>query len=167
MAQTDSFILSDEIHPIDIVESVAAHHDWEFDRLADDQIAMVVEGQWRSYSLTLAWSARDEVLRLVCTFDMDPPADRMTTLHELLNLANDQVWDGGFTFWGEQRLMVWRYGLVLSGEAVAGPEQVDRMIRAAIDASERFYPAFQMACWGNAPASEALNIAIAGAYGRA
>ena len=48
-----------------------------FDRLADDQIAMVVEGQWRSYSLTLAWSARDEVLRLVCTFDMDPPAARM------------------------------------------------------------------------------------------
>ena len=97
---------------------------------------MAVEGQWRTYSLTLAWSPREEVLRLICTFDMDPPADRMTTLHELLNLANDQVWDGGFTFWGEQRLMVWRYGLVLSGEAVAGPEQVDRMIRAAIDAGD-------------------------------
>ena len=53
----------DEIHPIDIVEAVAAHHEWDFDRLADDQIAMVVEGQWRSYSLTLAWSPREEVLR--------------------------------------------------------------------------------------------------------
>lgn len=167
MAQTDGFILSDDIHPIDIVESVAAHHDWEFDRLADDQIAMVVEGQWRSYSLTLAWSAREEVLRLVCTFDMDPPADRIGTLHELLNLANDQVWDGGFTFWAAQRLMVWRYGLVLAGEAVAAPEQIDHMIRAAIEASERFYPAFQMACWGNASADEAIGIAIAGAFGRA
>ena len=62
MAQTDHFIPSDEIHPIDIVEAVAAHHEWDFDRLADDQIAMVVEGQWRSYSLTLAWSPREEVL---------------------------------------------------------------------------------------------------------
>ena len=48
MAQTDHFIPSDEIHPIDIVEAVAAHPEWDFDRLADDQIAMVVEGQWRS-----------------------------------------------------------------------------------------------------------------------
>ena len=167
MAQLDHYIHSEEIHPIDIAETVATHHAWDFDRLADDQIAMTVEGQWRSYSLTLAWSPREEVLRLVCSFDMDPPEARLGALYEVLNLANDAVWDGGFTFWGEQRLMVWRYGLVLSGEAVAGPEQVDRMIRAAIDASERFYPAFQMACWGNAPASEALNIAIAGAYGRA
>ena len=98
MAQLDHFIHSDDIHPIDIVETVAAHRDWDFDRLADDQIAMTVQGQWRSYSLTLAWSPRDEVLRLICSFDMDPPAARLPVLYEVLNLANDQVWDGGFTF---------------------------------------------------------------------
>ncbi|MBV0891571.1 YbjN domain-containing protein [Paracoccus sp. Z118] len=167
MAQTDSFILSDEIHPIDIVETVAAHREWDFDRLADDQIAMVVEGQWRSYSLTLAWSAREQVLRLICTFDMDPPAERMAALYQLLNLANDQVWDGGFTFWDAQKLMVWRYGLVLAGEAVAGPEQIDHMIGAAIEASERFYPAFQLACWGDAAPADAMAVAIGGAFGRA
>ena len=167
MAQTDGFILSDDIHPIDIVESVAAHHDWEFDRLADDQIAMVVEGQWRSYSLTLAWSAREEVLRLVCTFDMDPPADRLPALYHVLNLANDQVWDGGFTFWAAQKLMVWRYGLVLSGEAIAAPSQINQMIRNAIENCERFYPCFQLACWGDASPEAAMDIALAEAYGRA
>ena len=87
MAQTDHFIPNDEIHPIDIVESVAHHHAWDFDRLADDQIAMAIEGQWRSYSVTLAWSPREEVLRLICTFDMDPPAARLPALYEVLNLA--------------------------------------------------------------------------------
>ena len=167
MTQLGDFIHSDEIHPIDIVETVAAHHEWDFDRLAEDQIAMAVGGQWRTYSLTLAWAPREEVLRLICTFDMDPPADRLPALYHVLNLANDQVWDGGFTFWGAQRLMVWRYGLVLAGDAVAAPEQIDHMIRAAIEASERFYPAFQMGCWGNATAAEAVGIAIAGAFGRA
>lgn len=166
MAQLD-FIDSDEIHPIDIVESVAAHHEWDFDRLADDQIAMVVEGQWRTYSLTLAWSARDEVLRLICTFDMDPPTDRLPALYEVLNLANDQVWDGGFTFWNKQKLMVWRYGLVLSGDAIAGPEQINRMISTAIQSAERFYPCFQLACWGDSTPAAALDIAMAEAYGRA
>ncbi|MFD1882902.1 YbjN domain-containing protein [Paracoccus pacificus] len=167
MAQVDHFFLSDEIHPIDICESVATHHEWDFDRLTDDQIAMAVEGQWRTYSMTLAWSARDEVLRLICTFDMDPPAERLAALYETLNLVNDQVWDGGFVFWAPQRLMVWRYGLVLSGEAIAGPEQIDHMIRAAIDAAERFYPSFQLACWGDATPSAALDIALSEAYGRA
>lgn len=167
MALAERFIPSDDIHPIDIVETVAAHHAWEFDRLADDQIAMCVEGQWRTYSLTLAWSGREEVLRLVCTFDFDPPPARMGDLHEALNLVNDQVWDGSFTFWAPQKLMVWRYGLVLAGEAVAGTEQIDHMIRSALIESERFYPAFQLACWGEGTPAAALDIALADAYGRA
>lgn len=167
MALAEHFIPSDEIHPIDIVEDVAAHHAWEFDRLADDQIAMTVDGQWRSYSLTLAWSQAEAVLRLVCTFDFDPPAARMAALYEVLNLANDQVWDGSFTFWAPQKLMVWRYGLVLAGEAVAGPEQIDHMIRSALVEAERFYPAFQLACWGEGTPAAALDIAMADAYGRA
>ncbi|MEG4641631.1 hypothetical protein VB636_02025, partial [Paracoccus sp. APAP_BH8] len=32
-------------------------------------------------------------------------AEKLPALYEVLNLANDQVWDGGFTFWGPQKLM--------------------------------------------------------------
>ena len=167
MAQLDHYIHSEEIHPIDIAETVATHHAWDFDRLADDQIAMTVEGQWRSYSLTLAWSACEAVLRLICTFDMDPPAARMPALYEVLNLANDAVWDGGFTFWAPQRLMVWRYGLVLAGDQIAAPEQIDHMVRAAVESCERFYPAFQLACWGDDEPRAAVEVAMAEAYGRA
>lgn len=158
---------SDEIHPIDIVETVAEHHAWDFDRMGDDQIAMAVEGQWRTYSLTLAWSGQDETLRLICTFEMDPPAARMPALLETVNLANDQVWTGAFSYWQAQRLMVWRYGLLLSGGQVAGPEQINHMISAAISAAERFYPAFQLVSWGNDTPQSALKVAIAEAYGRA
>lgn len=167
MAQTAEFIPSDDIHPIDIVETVATHHEWDFDRLAEDQIAMVVEGQWRSYSLTLAWSPCEEVLRLVCTFEMEPPEDRLPILYEALNLVNDQVWDGNFTFWYAQKLMVWRYGLVMAGEAMASTEQVNQMISNAIAACERFYPCFQLVGWTNSTASSAVDVAIGRAYGRA
>ena len=166
MAQLD-FIHSDEIHPIDIVETVATHHDWDFDRLAEDQIAMAVEGQWRTYSITLAWSAQDETLRLISTFEMDPPAEKLGALYDTLNRTNDMVWAGAFTFWTEQKLMVWRYGLVLSGGQIAGTEQIDRMISQAVMAAERFYPAFQLVCWGDDTPERALGVAIADAYGRA
>jgi hypothetical protein len=50
-------------------------------------------------ALTLAWSGSDETLRLICTFEMDPPEARLAALYETLNLANDRCWAGAFTYW--------------------------------------------------------------------
>ena len=159
--------LSEDIHPIDIVETLAQNHAWEFDRVTDDQIAMSVEGQWRTYSLTLAWSAQDETLRLICTFEMEPPEGRIWALYDVMNRCNDMVWTGAFTYWAEQKLMVWRYGLCLAGGQLVGAEQIDRLISAAVHASERFYPAFQLVAWADHTPADAMKVAIAEAYGRA
>ena len=158
---------TEDLHPIDIVEHIAEHHDWDFDRVADDQIAMAVEAQWRTYSITLAWSPQDETLRLICTFDMDPPNGRLPALYETLNATNDLCWAGAFSYWEAQKLMVWRYGLVLAGEQSASAEQIDTMIRAAVLSAERFYPAFQLVVWGDETPSDAMQVAMAEAYGRA
>lgn len=166
MALSEQY-LEEEIHPIDIVENLAEHHDWDFDRIGDDQIAMAVEGQWRTYSLTLAWSNYDETLRLVCTFEMEPPEEKLPQLYELLNSMNDACWAGAFTYWAEQKLMVYRYGLVLSGGQVATPDQIDTMISAAVLSAERYYPAIQLLVWGDRTPKDAMQVAIAEAYGRA
>lgn len=167
MAATEHFMESEELHPIDIVETLAESRAWDFDRVADDQIAMAVEGQWRTYSITLAWSPYDETLRLIATFEMEPPEDKLAQLYEALNAANDKVWDGAFTYWHEQRLMVFRYGLVLSGGQIASPEQLSRLISSAVANSERFYPAFQLVNWGDQSVEQAMQVALTEAYGRA
>ena len=166
MALSEQYF-SEDLHPIDIVEHLAEHHDWDFDRIGDDQIAMAVEGQWRTYSITLAWSAYDETLRMVCTFEMEPPEDKLPALYHVLNDVNDQCWAGAFTFWAEQQLMVYRYGLVMAGAQAISPEQIDTLIGAAVMSAERFYPALQLVVWGDREPKEALQIAIGEAYGRA
>ena len=159
--------LSDDLHPIDMVEHIAAHHDWDFDRIGDDQIAMAIEGQWRTYSITLAWSGHDQTLRIVCTFEMEPPEDRLPVLYEMLNHVNDRCWSGAFTWWDAQKLVVWRYGLVMAGAPGATPEQIDTLLSAAVMSAERYYPAFQLAIWGDQSPRDAMQVAIAEAYGRA
>ena len=166
MALTEHFY-EEEIHPIDIVEHIAEHHEWDFDRIADDQIAMAVEGQWRTYSITLAWSGFDETLRIICTFEMQPPKEKLGALFEVLNSINDQCWTGTFTFWQDHSLMVYRYGLILSGGQVASPEQIDILISSAVSSAELYYPALQLAVYGDQPPKQALQVAIAEAYGRA
>ena len=167
MSYAESYLDTEDLHPIDIVETLAEHHDWEFDRIGDDQIAMAVEAQWRTYSITLAWSGYDQTLRLICTFEMEPPEEKLPQLHEALNHMNDNCWAGAFTYWAEQRLMVYRYGLLLGDGQMASPTQIDRMISTAVLACERYYPAFQLVVWGDRSPDSAMQVAIAEAYGRA
>lgn len=158
---------TEDLHPIDIVELLAEQHEWEFDRIEEDQIAMAVEAQWKTYSITLAWSGYDQTLRMVCSFEMDPPADTMGETYRLLNQVNDKCWGGAFTFWEETRLMVYRYALILDEDALPTPDQINTIIGSAVLHAERFYPAFQLVAWGGRTAEESLDVAIAEAYGRA
>ncbi|TRD15508.1 YbjN domain-containing protein [Palleronia caenipelagi] len=167
MSLNEPYFTSDYIDPIDIVEHLAEFNAWEFDRVAADQIAMRVDAQWRSYSVTLAWCGGDETLRLVCTFEMEPPEERMGELYELLNAMNDQSWLGAFSYWRDEKLMVYRSGLPLDGDQMAAPEQIDRMIEEALSNAERFYPAIQLVCWANRAPKDAMQVAIAETYGTA
>jgi hypothetical protein len=167
MAIVERDFNTEDLHPIDIVESLAEERSWDFDRIADDQIAMAIEGAWSTYSVTLAFSAREETLRLICAFEMAPPARRTSAFHKMMALANDKCWSGAFVLWPEQKLLVYRYSLNLAGGATASPAQIQDMLRAAVAACERFYPAFQLVGWGNETPEKALGIAMSEAYGRA
>ena len=160
-------ITTDDLHPIDIVQHLAAHHAWDFDRITDDQIAVIIDGAWANYSLSLAWSGADETLRMICTFDMDPAADRLPELYDALNRANDKCWSGAFSMWVEQKMMVYRYGLNLAGGVTASAVQIENIVGSAVHACEQFYPAFQLVCWGDTPAPEAMLVAMGKVYGRA
>ena len=80
---------------------------------------------------------------------------------------NERIWSGAFTLWPEQEVMAFRYGLSLAGGASATPQQIEAMVLSAVGLSERFYPAFQLVGWSEEPPEEALEIAIAEAYGTA
>jgi len=156
-----------EIHPIDMVETLAEQSAWDFDRMDENQIAMAVEGAWRTYSLSLAWTGHDDMLRLICSFEMTPPEEREDELMRLLHLVNDRIWNGGFMWWPDQNLIAFRYGLTLAGGATATPEQIEAMVLSALALSERFYPALQVCAYANETAEAAMELAIEEAYGTA
>ena len=167
MAAVEHYQPETDIHPIDMVETLAEQCSWDFDRVGENQIAVAVEGAWRTYSLSLFWSGREDMLRLLCTFELNPPAERMDEFMRLLNLVNDKIWCGSFTLWREQGLLAFRCGLTLAGGAHATPEQIEAMLHNALGLSERFYPAFQLVGWSDDCAEKAVEIAIEEAYGTA
>lgn len=167
MTVTEHDHLRADIHPIDMVETLAESCDWEFDRVGENQIAMAIEAQWRTYSLTLAWSGSDDILRLIATAEFAPEEERLAEFHKLLNLINDRIWCGCFSHWAEQELLAFRYGLTLAGGADATPEQIETMVLNAVALFERFYPAIQLVCFAGETAERAAEIAIGEHYGTA
>jgi len=166
MVFVNQFIDTD-VHPIDIVEDLASHHAWDFDRITENEIALIVKGQWRTYSVTLVWSGYDEVLSVICSFDLAPPDIKLPDLFDLVNKINDQCWIGSFSYWNDQKLMAYRYGLLLAGNQMASSEQIEDMISIAVVSSERYYPALQLLIWGDTTPSQAIQVAIAKTYGHA
>ena len=53
MAQLHFRIQADERHPIDIAESVLRRRGQNFERMADDQIAVTDRGRWPDHARTL------------------------------------------------------------------------------------------------------------------
>lgn len=167
MAILDYFSETGSVHPIDLAETLAEMSCWDFDRVGEDQISMIIEGQWRTHSVSLTWSQYEEKLCLFSSFAIEPTEDRLGVLYEALNLANDQCGIGSFTYWKKEKLLNYRYVLLLDGESEITSEQINKMLENAINLSERFYPAFQLVCWGDRSPQYAIQIAIAEAIGHA
>ena len=167
MTIAESFMDGSEFHPIDLVESLATRHEWNFARHVEDQIDLSIEGNWRIYAISLAWSEFEEMLKLVCGFDLDAASATMPSMLDTVNRANDLCWAGAFTYKRDAKQMVYRYGLVLGDEATISAGQIERLLSAAFSLSERFYPAFQLVAFGDHSPEEAMHLAIAETYGHA
>ncbi|HRN89640.1 YbjN domain-containing protein [Hyphomicrobium sp.] len=143
------------IHPIDLVEQLAANYDWATDRTGDDELTLVVSGAWTDYHVSLNWRDDLEALHLACAFDFRVPDARLNEMYRLIAQINEQLWLGHFDLWTQEGLVMFRHGLLLNG-AVVTPAQCEAVLKTALEACERYYQAFQFVVWAGKESREAL-----------
>ena len=160
MRRSESIIFLDETHPIDALEILANSEKWEFLRDRDDEISLIIKGNWREYALTLLWNPRIESLRIICSFEMSPPKKRLSKLYETLNLVNTDNTDGAFIYSPHENLMLYRNNISLTDELMIIPAELKIAINETISIAEKFYPTFQITCWGDAIPKDAISVAF-------
>jgi hypothetical protein len=84
------------MNPIDLVEELASAHDWATDRTGDDELTLVVGGNWTDYHVSLNWRDDLEALHLACAFDFRVPDTRLNEMYRLIAQINEQLWLGHF-----------------------------------------------------------------------
>ena len=167
MRRSNSIIFLDETHPIDALEILANSEKWEFLRDQDNEISLIIKGSWREYSLTLTWNSRTGFLRMVCAFEMAPPKKKLSKLYETINLVNTDNLEGTFIYSTRENLMIYRNNVVIGDELFLTSEELKVWIKGAISIAEKFYPTFQITCWGDAMPKEAISVAFGEAAGYA
>jgi hypothetical protein len=142
-------------NPIDLIERLAAAHDWSCDRTNDDELTLVIAGTWTDYHVSLNWRDDLEALHLACAFDFRVPENRLNEMYKLVAQINEQLWLGHFDLWTQEGLVMFRHALLLKG-SVATARQCEAMLQAALEGCERYYQAFQFVVWAGKPSREAL-----------
>jgi len=153
-------------NPVDMVEQIATVHDWTFERSAPDELTLSVAGSHCDYHISLNWRADLEALHLACAFDFRTAKTRLPELYRLMAKINEQLWLGHFDLWPEDGMMLYRNGLLLAGAGThAG--QCEGLLKAALEACERYYQSFQFVLWAGQTAEEALAATMLETHGNA
>ena len=158
MSLTD---LADQQHtPLDVVEQLASTHEWSFARAGDDEVTILVAGQWSDYQVSFTWMADIEALHLACAFELKVPERRRGEVIELASLINEQLWVGHFDVWSSDGIIMFRHALLFTGGTTASDSQCEALLGIALDACERHYQAFQFVVWAGKNPREALESSV-------
>lgn len=154
-------------NPLDRVERIAETYCWPFDRTNHAEVAMCIRGGWSDLSLSLAWRDEIELLQVVAGYDLKVPAGRREETARLVSLINEQLLAGHFDLWRHDGSLVYRNSLFLNGGAEANDAQCEALIRFALEACERYFPAVQFVVWAGRNAAEALESSLLETLGEA
>jgi hypothetical protein len=160
-------IIDSASHPLTVVEDIAAHNNWSFERSGEDEITIVSKGEWTDYQLSFTWMGDIEALHLACAFDMKIPPARRGEVQKLVALINEQLWVGHFDLWTHTGMIMHRQALVLPNGMLASTAQCECMLSNAILACERYYPALNFVVWAGKTPEEAMAAAMFDVQGEA
>jgi len=154
-------------HPVDVVERLAALNEWAFDRQDEDEIAILVEGKWSRYEVSITWVADVESLHFSCAFELKTPERKKAEVAELVRLINAQMWLGHFDLWPQEQIVMFRHAHCLTGGASASDGQARALVDAAVKACETYYQSFQFVLWAGRSPREAMDFAMFTTVGNA
>ena len=153
-------------NPLEVVERLACANDWSFER-GEDEITILVSGKWADYQVSFTWMFDIEALHLACAFALKVPERFRPRVQQLMSLINEQMWIGHFDLWPADGIVMYRHALVLAGGVEASGRQCEALLATALDACERYFPAFQFVVWGGKGAREALDATMIETAGEA
>jgi hypothetical protein len=157
-----------ESDPIDVVEAVVGS-DQRFiaERGDDGDLTFSARGDW--CDVVGFFSFREELpaVLLTVTFDLKAPEERRTEAARLTTMINENLWLGHFDLWSDDGAIVFRHAVPMVGRSELAAGDVHALLAAAMDAADRFYPAFSFLISSGRTPEECMQAALFETIGEA
>jgi len=165
--QPDEEDLDVAMDPLDVVEHVLSAENLDFDRSDEGDLAFSLAGDWKDYELWFAWRPEADCLQLCLSLDMRAGKAKRSKANELVSMINPRVWLGHFEIWADEGEIVFRNALALPGGERPTLGQAASMIDAAMEAADRFFPAFDFLLKGGKSPADAMAACMFETVGQA
>lgn len=156
-----------ETHPVDVIEQIAYGHAWSFERTAEDEIAVCITGSKAEYYVSFSWMEDLEALHIACSFTLNVKLARRSAMIDLLSIINEKMLVGHFDYWQEDRAVMFRQTLLLSGGLHPNDAQVKMLLMTALDACEEHFVACESVAANGMNPQDALRHAMFETVGNA
>ncbi len=134
-----------DYNPIDLVEDIFSSKSFEFERRANNEVVIEVQGKWNNMLLFFSWEENMRCLHLSCLMDIKSTIEDRSKIFELMALANEDLWLGHFSYWTEQNMPVFKHAILLTDEnETILNQKISQVIDIAIKECERLYPVFKV-----------------------
>jgi hypothetical protein len=147
--------------PLETVEAViSADERFTCERAEDGDLHFSFKCAWGE---TVGYfSHRCELPALLFTlgFDLQAPKSRHREAVRLAGLINENLWLGHFDVWSDDGTIIFRHAMPMIGRDEISIGEIQAMLAAALDAAERFQPAFHFVILGCMAAEEAAQAAL-------
>jgi hypothetical protein len=153
--------LDEVLDPLDVVEAVIATDErFACERAEDGDVHFSFKSAWGE---TIGYfSYRDELPALLFTlgFDLQAPPSRHAEATRLAARINETLWLGHIDVWSDDGTIIFRHAMPMIGREEISVGEVQAMLAAALDAADRFQPAFHYLILAGLPAQEAAAAAL-------
>src|SRR5215813_11198107 len=157
--------LDDEVDaaadPLETVEAVIGSDDrFTCERADDGDVHFNFKCAWGETAGY--FSFREELPALLFTlgFDLQAPKSRRAEAIKLAARINENLWLGHFDVWSDDGTIIFRHAMPMIGREEISIGEVQAMLAAALDAADRFQPAFHFVILAGLSAEHAAEAAL-------
>lgn len=146
--------------PLAALENAAEGLGFEMERVADAELHIMLPCVWRDLGLWFTWRPELSTLQMGAPIDLKAPVGRLEEASHLVTMVNERLWIGHFDLWADDHSIVFRNAAILPDGGVLDEKQSETLISAAVEAVDRFYPAFNFLVWGGKAPEDALKASL-------
>ena len=153
--------IEDTADPMDTVEAVIASDDrFNAERGEDGDIHFSFKSTWGESAGYFSHRRELPALLFTLGFEIQAPKSRLTEAQRLAAKINENLWRGHFDVWSDDGTIIFRHAMPMIGREEISVGEVQAMLAAALDAADRFQPAFSFLVLAGLSAEEAAEAAL-------